>query len=223
MLLLWGAAAAAAAAVELQVIVEYPTKNGDAMELCGDGFGLFWDTGLPMKQHTNSSFIIILKSASNESDSVQIQMKPRLNGNWSIGANFQVRVSSGSHTVVLQPWFGSQPGRYVNIRDVHSPQLSNDRDMVIYLPPSYDENPFISSYDLILAQDGQNLFNDSTAFGGASWRCDRTIDELVIAGKMREVIMVGVDNAGADRIKEYTYSADPKYGDTRSFKRLIHF
>ena len=145
-----------------------------------------------------------------------LSMKPKLNGIWSTGANFRLYLSSqpsgSTQEAVLRPWFGSQPGRYVNIPDVHSPQLGNDRHLVVYLPPSWDENPYIH-YDLIIAQDGQNLFNDSTAFGGVSWRCDRTIDDLVREGKMRELVMVGVDNTGANRINEYTYSADPKYGD----------
>jgi len=56
--------------------------------------------------------------------------------------------------------------------------------------------------------DGQNLFNDSTSFGGNSWRCQDTVDTLVNEGGMQEIIIVGIDNT-PDRIDELTYSYDP--------------
>jgi predicted alpha/beta superfamily hydrolase len=61
------------------------------------------------------------------------------------------------------------------------------------------------------AQDGENVFNDSTSFGGRSWRAAPTLDALITQGRMREVVVVAVDNT-QQRIDEYTYSADPQYG-----------
>ncbi len=60
--------------------------------------------------------------------------------------------------------------------------------------------------------DGQNLFNASTSFGGIAWNCQNTVDALVYQGQMDEIIIVGVDNTGADRTDEYTYSKDPTVG-----------
>ena len=33
-----------------------------------------------------------------------------------------------------------------------------------------------------------------------------------MTGNIEEVIVIGIDNAGADRTNEYTYSIDPTYG-----------
>ena len=54
-----------------------------------------------------------------------------------------------------------------------SSAFQNTRDLVVYVPPSFDENPYAAYADVILAQDGENFFNDSTAFGGRSWRAGR--------------------------------------------------
>lgn len=40
-------------------------------------------------------------------------------------------------------------------RDVYSTQLQNTRDLVVYVPPSFDENPFKSDYPLLIMHDGQ--------------------------------------------------------------------
>lgn len=58
-------------------------------------------------------------------------------------------------------------------------------------------------YPLLIMHDGQNLFNDSTSFGGVSWRCKETMDELIGDEKIQEVVIVGIDNTPR-RIDEYT-------------------
>jgi hypothetical protein len=51
--------------------------------------------------------------------------------------------------------------------------------------------------------DGENLFNDSTSFGGRSWRAQWTVELLVNEGTIEEVVIVGVYNTMA-RMDEYT-------------------
>lgn len=62
---------------------------------------------------------------------------------------------------------------------------------MVYLPPSYDENPYkaFPSTDTLLMHDGQNLFNASTATYGVAWMCQDTLNPLIIDGQMREVRM----------------------------------
>ena len=50
-------------------------------------------------------------------------------------------------------------------------------------------------------QDGQNLFDPATAFGGRDWQIPKTLSKLP---KKYQAIIVGVDNGGIDRINEYT-------------------
>ncbi|HYZ85921.1 MAG TPA: alpha/beta hydrolase-fold protein, partial [Bryobacteraceae bacterium] len=57
-------------------------------------------------------------------------------------------------------------------------------------------------------QDGQNLFDSSTAFGGQEWYVDETADHLIRNGAVEPLIIVGIYNAGVHRIDEYTPSRD---------------
>ena len=198
----------------IRVVYSPAAPVGSSWTLRGDGLGLNWTTGAPLaKDSSDGSYTIVLHYPPNLAGSI-VSMKPLLNGKYSIGANVEVRLASSpaATTLTITPWFGNQDGRIVYLKNVVSPGLKNTRDVVVYLPPSYDENKAIGAYPLLLLQDGQNLFNASTSFGGIAWRCDRTANELIAEGGMREIVMVGIDNADAERIDEYTYSADPQYG-----------
>jgi hypothetical protein len=65
---------------------------------------------------------------------------------WMQGANAQVTVSepssTGVYSTTVYPWFGTDGGNYEYVRSIYSPQLGNTRDLVVYLPPSYGENPY---------------------------------------------------------------------------------
>ena len=45
---------------------------------------------------------------------------------------------------------------------VHSPQLDNTRDILVYLPPYYETGT--QHYPVIYMHDGQNLFDDATSY-----------------------------------------------------------
>ena len=68
--------------------------------------------------------------------------------------------------------------------------LSTPRDVIVYLPPGYDAA--VDRYPVFYLQDGQNLFDPATAFGGQDWRADVTADELILSGALPPVLMVGV-------------------------------
>ena len=40
----------------------------------------------------------------------------------------------------------------------------------------------VDRYPVFYLQDGQNLFDPATAFGGQDWRADATADELILNG-----------------------------------------
>ena len=54
--------------------------------------------------------------------------------------------------------------------------------------------------------------NRSAVFGGVEWRVDETANSLIAQGTLDEVIMVGIYNAGANRLYEYTPCCDASYG-----------
>jgi len=131
---------------------------------------------------------------------------------WMIGSNaIFVLGSQDSYNIIVYPYFKSTNGRYGYIRDVYSNELKNYRDLVIYTPPSYNENIMKIYRNVLIMHDGQNLFNDSTSFAGRSWRCKETLDYMINVGEMEEIIIVGVDNTNG-RIDEYTYSRDSSIG-----------
>ena len=205
------AARSAPAFLQFRVCARYPLPAGDKLFLRGDCCGLSWDTGLEMLPDSLQSGTFC-RQLTAPAGGASLSCKPLVNDQqWSVGANVVVNAESGAR-FDFYPWFVAHEGAYEYIRDVESAKLGNRRDVVVYLPPSFHENTLRPSYEVLVMHDGQNLFNDSTAFGGVSWGVQQTVDALVVAGKMREVVIVGIDNAGADRINEYTYSKDPTYG-----------
>jgi predicted alpha/beta superfamily hydrolase len=78
--------------------------------------------------------------------------------------------------------------------------------MLVYLPPGYHATE--ARYPVLYLQDGQNLFDAATAFGGNEWRADITADALVRGGQIEPLIMVGLYNTGVRRISEYTPTRD---------------
>ena len=67
-------------------------------------------------------------------------------------------------------------------------------------------------FPVLYLQDGQNLFDPATAFGGVDWRVGQTADQLIVEGKIRPLIIVGIYNTGERRIREYTPTRDRKMG-----------
>jgi predicted alpha/beta superfamily hydrolase len=80
----------------------------------------------------------------------------------------------------------------------------NTRWLRVWLPPNYDapENS-ARHYPVFYLNDGQNLFDRTVAFGGNEWGVDETADILIREQKIPPMIIVGIDNTGVDRIKEY--------------------
>src|SRR5690606_842207 len=96
------------------------------------------------------------------------------------------------------------------LADLLSPQLGNRRDLLVYLPRSYAASD--QHYPVLYMHDGQNLFDAYTSFAG-EWQVDETMQQLERDGI--EWIVVGIPNAGEDRLAEYSPFPDPKHGSGR--------
>ncbi|HUK82111.1 MAG TPA: alpha/beta hydrolase-fold protein [Verrucomicrobiae bacterium] len=72
----------------------------------------------------------------------------------------------------------------------------------VYLPRGYDENT-TKRYPILYMHDGQNVFINSYAGCCGCWYADTNANNLIRFAKMRETIIVGVDNTSA-RLQEYT-------------------
>ena len=76
-------------------------------------------------------------------------------------------------------------------KSFHSKILNNDRDVVVYLPPEYETDKS-KRYSALYLNDGQNLFDGATSFiPGQEWRADEVAQELIAAGKIEPLIIVG--------------------------------
>lgn len=89
---------------------------------------------------------------------------------------------------------------------ISSRYLSTPRDVLVYLPPGYQTSD--ARYPVLYLQDGQNLFDAATAFGGNEWRADMVADEEIRGGRVAPLILVGLYNTGVRRISEYTPTRD---------------
>jgi alpha-glucosidase len=92
-------------------------------------------------------------------------------------------------------------------QDFYLPGLDKKRAIWIYLPPAYDMST--QRFPVIYMHDGQNLFDDALAFSG-EWEVDETLNRLS-KEKNLNLIVVGIENGGAERINEYTPWSLPKY------------
>jgi enterochelin esterase-like enzyme len=94
--------------------------------------------------------------------------------------------------------------------------LKNERDLIIYLPPGYDQKKS-RRFPVLYLQDGQNLFDGSTAFiPGMDWHIGQTADDLIATQQIEPLLIVGIYNTGKQRIREYTPTRAPKLGGGRA-------
>lgn len=93
-----------------------------------------------------------------------------------------------------------------------------DRPVWVYLPPGYEENPN-RKYPVLYMLDGQNLFDVRTSFL-TEWRVDESAERLIREGEMAPLIIVGIANAGGDRLIEYTPWVDDGRGGGSGHRHL---
>jgi predicted alpha/beta superfamily hydrolase len=94
--------------------------------------------------------------------------------------------------------------------------LRNQRDLIVYLPPRYREQPQ-RRFPVLYMHDGQNLFDGATSFvPGMDWHVGQTADDLILTGAVQPLIIVGIYNIGKSRIQEYTPTKAPRLGGGRA-------
>jgi predicted alpha/beta superfamily hydrolase len=90
--------------------------------------------------------------------------------------------------------------------------IDEKHDFIVYVPPMYAAEPD-RLYPVLFMQDGQNLFDPDTSFQkGNYWRLGETADELILAGAIEPLVIVGIYNTGEHRINEYTPVEDRRLG-----------
>jgi len=111
----------------------------------------------------------------------------------------ETRPAEGARVIRVESTTGD-----LRLHEFASRIFHNTRFLRVWLPPGYDavENQ-ARRYPALYLNDGQNLFEDSTSFTGVEWQVDETGDRLIREGVVPPLIIVGIDNAAKDRIREY--------------------
>lgn len=153
--------------------------------------------------------------ATGEADA---QFQPIANRRAEFGAAPQVL------TLQVANWQDQRPGgaarakahtRAANVRvladSFRLPQLpGRTRRVWLYLPPGYARQP-TRRYPVVYLQDGQNVFDEATAFAG-EWGVDETLNQLAASpAKATQAIVVAIDNGGERRLDEYSPWVNAEY------------
>ena len=93
--------------------------------------------------------------------------------------------------------------------------LRNQRDLIVYTPPDYLNQPG-RRFPVLYLHDGQNLFDGATSFiPGQDWHVGQTADHCIQNGVVEPLVIVGMYNTKA-RIREYTPTPVPRLGGGRA-------
>ncbi len=113
--------------------------------------------------------------------------------------------------------------RYLVLRQFQSHFLPDARDIEVYLPEAYINDP-ARHFPVFYLHDGQNLFDGRTSYiTDHTWQAHTTADHLTREGLIEPVILVGINNTGLRRMAEYTPTRDPglRGGDGDLYGRLL--
>ena len=106
----------------------------------------------------------------------------------------------------------TSPNLYIIDEAFYIPQLDRYRRIWLYLPAGYNLSE--EEYPVIYMHDGQNLFEEWSAFS-EEWGVDETLDEL-----QAKCIVVGIDNGGEHRLNEYNIYDHNEFGKGEGRKYL---
>jgi predicted alpha/beta superfamily hydrolase len=116
-----------------------------------------------------------------------------------------------SYAEVYPPPRHQTSGQVRVLEDVASPELGNRRNLLVYLPPSYQPGGR-RRFPVLYLHDGQNTFDPATSFAG-EWGADETMETLAAEHGL-EAILVALPNT-PDRLAEYSPFVDPRHGGGR--------
>ena len=90
--------------------------------------------------------------------------------------------------------------------------IDEKHDFIVYVPQAFNADPN-RFFPVLYLHDGQNLFDPETSFiKGNYWRVGEAADAMIASGEVEPLVIVGIYNAGARRINEYTPLEDRRLG-----------
>src|ERR1700733_13703094 len=92
----------------------------------------------------------------------------------------------------------------LRLHEFRSRIFRNTRFLRVWLPPGYDDAENAGRrYPVLYLNDGKNLFEGGRALAGIEGQVDEAADRLIREGAVPPLIIVGMDNTGKERIREY--------------------
>jgi len=136
-------------------------------------------------------------------------------------------------TVILK-FYGARAGdagspRYVhtltgNIKihsDFRSQFLPTPRDIIVYLPPDYDQD-LARRYPVLYMQDGEIIFDAATSFfAGKERHLDERAQALIKEQQIEPLIIVGIYSGGLARKVEFTQPTSMRPGGADLYGRML--
>ncbi|MGJ3648731.1 alpha/beta hydrolase [Sphingomonas sp. GlSt437] len=98
------------------------------------------------------------------------------------------------------PAIAEDTGRFVTIDAMPSANIAPVK-VVIWLPPGYDQTK--RHYAVVYMHDGQNLFDRKRSNFDKVWAADKSALRLIAAKRVAPFIIVGVDQPGEARYRQY--------------------
>jgi hypothetical protein len=117
-------------------------------------------------------------------------------------------------TRTVADWKDRCRGRLTRER-LHSRVLAGERDLLVWLPPSYPSSGG-HRYPVIVLHDGANVFDPATSpLSHADWAADEWVCLLSGQGLLPEAIVVGVchpDGFTDENVTQRDFGLSPQYG-----------
>ena len=106
-------------------------------------------------------------------------------------------------------------------KDFHSKFLPSPRDLIVYLPPDYDEDT-TRRYPVLYMQDGQIIFDAATSFfAGRERHMDERAQTLIKQGRIEPLIIVGIYSSGLARKMEFTARTASQPGNADLYGQML--
>ena len=221
------------AQTELEITVHIPKKANDSLFIAGN-FNE-WNPknkAFVLKQKDSLTYYLSVSLAKGNQefkitrgswDKVESQVngKPIANRkiNLNVDTTIDVRIANWTDNF-KQPKEDYTFGDHVYVIDTafYMPQLDKHRKVWIYLPKGYKNSK--KKYPVVYMHDGQNLFH-ATPQRSNEWAVDTIMDSL-IREKGTEMIIVGIDHGGEDRLKEYNpYDSQYGKGEGKAYAQFL--
>jgi predicted alpha/beta superfamily hydrolase len=119
-----------------------------------------------------------------------------------IGRRGLIAASGAAGLLALLPQaaLAQDHGRFVNLGALASKHIA-PTNVVIWLPPGYDTSN--QRYGIVYMHDGQNLFDPKRSNFNKVWAADKSALRLIASQKVKPFIIVGIDQPGEDRGRQY--------------------